>query len=106
MQRAGHGAAIVILEKFASRLAEGVTVFTGPGNNGGDGWIVAGALVEAGVNVTVEEIVPPKTPDSIAARESSAKILADSKAGRRPGIVIDALLGTGASGDPRGAIAE
>jgi NAD(P)H-hydrate epimerase len=106
MQRAGRGAAIVILERLASRLADGVTIFTGPGNNGGDGWVVAGALVEAGVKVSVEEAVPPKTPDAAAAKESSAKILGKASHSRNPGIVIDALLGTGASGDPRGAIAD
>lgn len=105
MQRAGRGAAIVILERFAPRLGEGVIVFTGPGNNGGDGWIVAGALSEAGVSVTVEEVVPPKTADAIAGHEAAQNILGKSARAPTAGIVIDALLGTGASGDPRGAIA-
>jgi hydroxyethylthiazole kinase-like uncharacterized protein yjeF len=106
MQRAGRGAAIVILERFASRLAEGVTIFTGPGNNGGDGWVVAGALAEAEASVTVEEAVPAKTPDAIAEKESAQKAIGRSSAKRSAGIVIDALLGTGASGEPRGAIAD
>ena len=106
MQRAGRGAAIVILEKFAARLPEGVRVFTGAGNNGGDGWVVAGALVEAGVRVSVEEAVPAKTPDAIAEKESAGKILGKGEASKLPGIVIDALLGTGASGAPRGKIAD
>ena len=106
MQRAGRGASIVILEKFASRLSEGAIVFCGTGNNGGDGWVVAGALAAAGVSVTVEEAVPAKTPDAIAEKESAQKAIGRSSAKRGAGIVIDALLGTGASGEPRGAIAD
>lgn len=106
MQRAGRGAAIVILQRFASRLADGVRVFTGPGNNGGDGWVVAGALAEAGVKVSVEEAVPAKTPDAIAEKESAQNLLGRQSDSRAAGIVIDALLGTGASGDPRGTIAD
>lgn len=106
MQRAGRGAAIVILERFASRLSEGAIVFTGPGNNGGDGWVVARALAEAGVSVVVEESVPPKTPDAIAEKESAGKVIGPPSRKSGAGIVIDALLGTGASGEPRGAIAD
>jgi ADP-dependent NAD(P)H-hydrate dehydratase / NAD(P)H-hydrate epimerase len=106
MQRAGRGASIVILQKFASRLSEGAIVFCGPGNNGGDGWVVAGALAAAGVNVTVEESVPPKTPEAIAEKESAQKAIGRSSGKRRTGIVIDGLLGTGSSGEPRGAIAD
>lgn len=106
MQRAGRGASIVILQKFASRLSEGAIVFCGPGNNGGDGWVVAGALASASVNVTVEEPVPAKTPDAIAEKESAQKGIGRSVAKRSGAIVIDALLGTGASGEPRGAIAD
>jgi hydroxyethylthiazole kinase-like uncharacterized protein yjeF len=106
MQRAGRGAAIVILEKFAGRLSDGAIVFTGRGNNGGDGWVVAGALAEAGVHVAVEESAPPKTPDAIAEKQSALKHIRGAARARSPGIVVDALLGTGASGEPRGAIAD
>lgn len=105
MQRAGRGAAIVILERLASRLGEGAMVFTGPGNNGGDGWVVAGALARAGVAVSVEEAVPAKTPDSIAEKESASNALGKNSP-RHPGVVIDALLGTGSEGEPRGAVAD
>ncbi|HEU4748572.1 MAG TPA: NAD(P)H-hydrate epimerase, partial [Gemmatimonadaceae bacterium] len=39
MQRAGKAAARQIIGRFGDRLYPGVTVFAGPGNNGGDGWV-------------------------------------------------------------------
>ena len=106
MQRAGRGAAIVILERFASKLREGAVIFTGPGNNGGDGWVLAEALEWVRVKVSVEEAAPPKTPDAVAAKKTAAVDAAAARKIARPLIVVDALLGTGAEGEPRGAIAD
>ena len=53
MQRAGAAAAEEISRRYADRLRQGVVVFTGPGNNGGDGWVVAGLLARSGIEVTV-----------------------------------------------------
>jgi NAD(P)H-hydrate epimerase len=43
MKRAGDAAALIIADRRGSTDA-GVSVFAGTGNNGGDGWVVAGAL--------------------------------------------------------------
>ena len=112
MQRAGAAAAEELVRRLAGRIGGGVLVVTGPGNNGGDGWVVANALHAVGVRVRVVECADARTPDAIAERESARSAgvattsgVADlSRGGER--IVVDALLGTGFHADapPRGAI--
>ncbi len=106
MERAGTGAAQEISRRYPEQLRDGAVVFTGPGNNGGDGWVVAGCLARDGVDVTVVEAVAPKSPDAIAWKQAAVDSvrLAD-KAPDGARVVIDALLGTGFAGEPRGAIA-
>src|SRR6476646_3387111 len=112
MQRAGTGAAEVIARSYPELLRHGALVFTGPGNNGGDGWVVAGALARSGIDVTGIEVVEAKTPDAVAEKKKALNTVtvvealpnaAESEGARR--VVIDALLGTGAEGEPRGKIA-
>ena len=108
MQRAGIAAADEISRRYPEQLKTGAVVFTGPGNNGGDGWVVAGTLARSGVEVTVVEVAKPnpsKSPDAVAERETaidSVKVV-DSFDGDAS-LVIDALLGTGFEGEPRGKI--
>ena len=101
MQRAGAAAAALIAEQFATRVMDGVLVATGPGNNGGDGWVIAHALHATGVPVLVVECVAARTPDACAERDmalaagvqltdDAAAIIAGSQR-----IVVDAILGTG-----------
>ena len=96
-----------------SRLAHGILVATGPGNNGGDGWVVAHALHAAGVRVRVVECAPALTADARAEREQAraagveASTRLDDLLAGGESIVVDALLGTGLSahGSLRGDIA-
>lgn len=113
MQRAGAAAAAEIALRHRDRLAGGALVFAGPGNNGGDAWVVARALAASGVTVSVVEPVAAKTPDAIAERKVALDVLGESaiddftnalEAGQS--IVVDGLLGTGATGEPRGQIAS
>jgi NAD(P)H-hydrate epimerase len=108
MQRAGEAAAKIILNSFAPDIARRAVVFTGPGNNGGDGWVVAREIADAVGSVDVVEAIPPKTEDAAAERteamrKSGVHIIARAEGAR---LVIDALLGTGSSGAPRGPIAD
>ena len=113
MQRAGAATASEIAIRFRGRLNAGALVFAGPGNNGGDAWVVARALAESGIRVRVCEPVPAATEDARAERALALgaveSIALDTGADaaelfRGEGIVVDGLLGTGSAGAPRGAI--
>lgn len=94
MEQAGAGVA-----RWAARLAPGapVLVLCGPGNNGGDGYVAARLLREGGADVRVAALADPKAD---AARRAAAQwdgpVDALHDAASAP-VVIDALLGTGAS---------
>jgi len=107
MERAGKSAAGEILRRYPEQLRDGAVVFTGPGNNGGDGWVVAGCLAHEGVKVTVVEVVAPKSADAVARKMASIdSVTVADNAPDQATIVIDALLGTGSEGEPRGKIAD
>lgn len=109
MQRAGAAAASEIARRFPAELARGALVLAGPGNNGGDGWVVARALAAAGVRVTVWEAEPARTPDAAAERTAALEggiPRSDEPVFAGQGVVVDALLGTGASGTVRGALVD
>ena len=109
MQRAGNAAAVEITRRYGERLKSGAVVFAGPGNNGGDGWVVAGALAAADIKVSVVEVGkadPRKSPDAVAEREAAlSRVTVTSDAPTDSGVVVDALLGTGFEGEPRAEIA-
>jgi len=115
MQRAGAAAAAEIALRFRDRVDRGVLVLAGPGNNGGDAWVVARALASSGARVRVVEPIEAKTPDAAAERALALATLDSSsiESGRVPSdidrgeaLVVDGLLGTGGQGAPRGLIAD
>lgn len=104
MRVAAANAATVIAARYAARLVHGIQIYTGPGNNGGDGWAVASALASAGVPVTVTEVIEPRTTDAFAERTLALPHVERGDA--RAGVVVDALLGTGSRGAPARALAD
>jgi NAD(P)H-hydrate epimerase len=104
MQRAGAAAATEIVRRLPHLLGDGAHILTGAGNNGGDGWVLARALATAGLRVAVQEAAASKTDDGKAERALARPLVAKEATGRER-IVIDALLGTGSRGAPRGEVA-
>ncbi|MEO9490342.1 MAG: NAD(P)H-hydrate epimerase, partial [Marinomonas sp.] len=64
MEAAGAGCADWIWRIAAGRK---VTVLCGPGNNGGDGYVIARVLAQRGLDVSVIAPMPPKTEAATAA---------------------------------------
>ncbi|HTR76863.1 MAG TPA: NAD(P)H-hydrate dehydratase [Gemmatimonadaceae bacterium] len=110
MERAGAAAAGEIALRYRDDLRKGALVLAGPGNNGGDGWVVARALAAVGHTVRVVSPAGTRSADAVAERQACGSVLRDDGGSGRleycgEGIVVDALLGTGATGPPAGAIA-
>lgn len=126
MERAGAGVARAVEREAGDGP---VTVVCGKGNNGGDGLVVARLLREAGRRVTVVCATPPQELSGDARTNlerlagdppvqlSGAAWIDDDGGGasgaeqggdpfERAAVVVDALLGTGFQGAPRGAVAE
>jgi ADP-dependent NAD(P)H-hydrate dehydratase / NAD(P)H-hydrate epimerase len=106
MRAAGFAAAAELTRRYPVRLSRGVSVFAGPGNNGGDAWVVAGALARAGISVRVTEVMPPRTPDAEAERALALPLVSVGRPLGYERLIIDGLLGTGSTGAPRSPIAE
>ncbi len=108
MENAGLNASGIICREYASLKGKKVSVFCGPGNNGGDGFVIARHLHNAGYNVKTVITGPIEkfkgdglTNYNIIARmnipvltiDDVDDVLAESV------LVIDALLGTGFNGE-------
>jgi hydroxyethylthiazole kinase-like uncharacterized protein yjeF len=98
MRRAGQAVARVVLARYPT--AGRMHVLCGPGNNGGDGYVIARFLRESGVDVSVWASAAPK-PGSDAAF-AAAECPVDSRPlaefdGEAGSLVVDALYGAGLS---------
>ncbi|WP_296746214.1 NAD(P)H-hydrate dehydratase [Mesorhizobium sp.] len=98
MQRAGEAVAAVVLARCPA--AKQVHVLCGPGNNGGDGYVVARLLAEAGVDVAMWVSGEPRADSdaALAAAECAVDRQSLSAFAADPGsLVVDALYGAGLS---------
>lgn len=100
MEIAGRSAA----ERVHARHPDAsIGVWCGPGNNGGDGYVIARWLELWGHEVHVRAAAPARTVDAL---DNAALHPAGSGAMPRVDILVDALLGTGQREAPRGAIGD
>jgi ADP-dependent NAD(P)H-hydrate dehydratase / NAD(P)H-hydrate epimerase len=115
MENAGLTVVEFLESRFAPLASQRVVVFCGKGNNGGDGLVVARYLHTtvrpAALHVILAE--PAETLRGDAAtnfarlQETGCPVQFDiTHDARRATIVLDALLGTGLNGPPRGRYAE
>jgi hydroxyethylthiazole kinase-like uncharacterized protein yjeF len=108
MQQAAWAAAQWILAHHA--LASSACVVCGTGNNGGDGWLVAAYLHQAGWRVSVLTLGASQSDDSQQARQAAVSmgVKSQSFAGHLPtvDVVIDAIFGIGLNRAPVGIHAQ
>lgn len=92
MQKAGRAVARAIEARFARQP---VRVLCGPGDNGGDGYVVACELAGRGWPVAVEALAAPTTPAAREAREAWTGPVAVWGQDGDEALVVDALFGAG-----------
>ena len=118
MQRAAYGLANAVVRELRGRgerlYGASVTVLAGKGNNGGDGLFAAAMLAGRGMRTTAVLTAGEAHPEGLAALEKAGgRVLRlttentgdAAAAAAHAGVVIDAVLGTGAQGGLRGPAA-
>lgn len=118
MQRAAYGLANAVIREVRARggrlYGASVTVLAGKGNNGGDGLFAAAMLARRGIRTTAVLTAGEAHPDGLAAfkaaggrvlRLTAENVAVAAAAAAGAGVVIDAVLGTGAQGGLRGPAA-
>lgn len=103
MERAGQAVADAVTQRFDPQP---VAVLCGPGNNGGDGYVVARLLKAAGWPVEVRVLGEPATDDARAMRAGWDGAIAPLDGPLDEALVIDALFGAGLSRPLDGAVAH
>ena len=97
MENAGRAVADEIVKRWPPQLT---AVLCGPGNNGGDGYVVARLLKARGWDVWVETLAPRETLQGDAAemaRQWTGDTIALAPNNREPGLFVDAMFGAGLS---------
>ena len=92
MLRAGQGAAALIWQISGKTPT---LILCGPGNNGGDGYVIAEFLRAMGVSVTVAALAEPRTDAARNARKAYRGTIMQFADARPQAQVIDCLFGSG-----------
>ncbi|HET6610011.1 MAG TPA: NAD(P)H-hydrate dehydratase [Rhodopila sp.] len=106
MEAAGRAVARAVM-RWEKRAA--VLVLAGPGNNGGDGYVVARLLQQQGWPVRLAALMPPKPGTdaaTAAARWSGPMVPFEPIEAERAGLVIDAVFGAGLTRPVGGLVAD
>ena len=111
MENAGAASVRRLVDKIGDVESKNILIFVGLGNNGGDGLVMARHLAGYNANVTVMLLGTSdqiKTDESnwnwsILQKMSSVKLLSGNSLNFdfKPDIIVDAILGTGISGEIR-----
>lgn len=103
MKRAGRAAFDLLLERFPSPAL--VTIYCGAGNNGGDGYVLAGLLAQRLLPVQVIQVTPSDklkgdahTAFEFAEQEGVRILPFFSASAPTTGVIVDALVGIGLNG--------
>ena len=108
MSRAGAAVFECVRNKWPD--AQSVAVFSGSGNNAGDGYIIAGLALKAGLKVYVYAVSEPEMlkGDALTAYQSYKGTVVPFQVGQTiaADVIVDALLGTGLDRPVTGLYAE
>jgi hydroxyethylthiazole kinase-like uncharacterized protein yjeF len=103
MERAGTLVADAVSSRFAP---QSMTVLCGPGNNGGDGYVVARLLQARGWPVQILALGDPSSPDAKAMAARWKGGVGPLKTAPDSGLVVDALFGVGLARPLEGVAAQ
>ena len=92
MQRAGRGAAEYVWRMAAHGR---ITVLCGPGNNGGDGYVIAEAIRERGGRVCIVPVCEPRTDAACNARALYKGDIVSADGDHHGELLVDCLFGSG-----------
>ncbi|MBM3464069.1 MAG: NAD(P)H-hydrate dehydratase [Armatimonadetes bacterium] len=94
METAGRACVRVLQERWPDRWRN-ATIYCGPGNNGGDGYVIARVLRLRGGNPRVVTLGDPGRLKGDAAASYALLQKLDTTEAGKPGLIVDALFGTG-----------
>lgn len=108
MERAGASAWRCLLQHWPS--ARRIVVMCGPGNNGGDGWVLAKHALDSGLDVVAVQPESPRSPLAVrmadAYREAGGRIASFDDVLPHADVIVDALFGIGLDRAPQGEAAR